>query len=111
MRCIAMTAVLGWVAVLGAAEPAQNEPIVGFPGYAELGRLRRDPNDTRKPPEITEKTEIGGKHLAEWVKLLKDSKDSSDRERAIDMILNYGPVAQDMASAALMHAITDEDVG
>ena len=51
MRFLAITAVLlGWVAV-GAAEPPQNEPIVGFPGYAELGRLRRDPNDTRKPPE------------------------------------------------------------
>ena len=115
MRAISLSAAaLAAILLFTSQAPAEKKDlIVGFPGFAEYGRRPIDPEEAAKQPEITKDTEFGGRKLAEWVKLLDDSKDESERERAVRAIASYGPVAKDLAASALLKHITDNerDVG
>jgi hypothetical protein len=60
-------------------------------GLAQTGGEKKKDGEPKKDAEqITEKTLIGGKNLAEWIKDISSS-DRSQTELALTTVVNYGP--------------------
>jgi HEAT repeat protein len=115
MRAIGIVAtVAGWLLGLTSfAAENKDQPIIGFPGFHELGRRPAGSGDEAKSSEITAETKVGGRTLAAWIDMLDEKKtqDDSERERAIRMIAMYGTVAREPAADALLKAAGDGDAG
>jgi HEAT repeat protein len=71
-----------------------------LPAVGQVGDDKKKDAAAKKEPEITANTEIGGKTLPQWIKLIP-SKDRSLTKTAIESIVFYGPELAQQAVPAM----------